>query len=49
MKKQNPAADSTRYGREIDVMVYHFYGLTYEEARVIDPALNLDEFDRYRI
>lgn len=30
----------------IDVLVYHFYNLTYEDAKVIDPALTEEEWKR---
>lgn len=33
---------------QIDVMVYHLYGLSYEEALVIDKELTKNDFDKYR-
>ena len=34
---------------EIDVMVYHLYELSYQEACVIDNKLELDDFERHVI
>lgn len=45
-KKQDPIADTSNWEHEIDVMVYHLYGLTYEEAKVIEPELSKEEFEK---
>jgi adenine-specific DNA-methyltransferase len=34
---------------QIDVMVYHLYGLSYDEACVIDDALLKEDFEKYKI
>lgn len=41
--------DTTSLEREIDVMVYKLYELTYHEVKTIDPAfwLNEQEYDRF--
>ncbi|MBI5476424.1 MAG: hypothetical protein HY964_06775 [Ignavibacteriales bacterium] len=41
-------ANTTALEREIDLLVYRLYNLTYEEAKVIDPALSEEEFNRSR-
>ena len=46
-KKQGK--DTTSLEHEIDVMVYHLYGLSYEEALVIDSSLSKEDFDKYVI
>jgi len=28
-------------------MVYHLYNLTYEEAKLIDPELSKEEFEKF--
>lgn len=46
--KQN-AQDTSNLEHQIDVMVYHLYELSYEEACVIDAHLTKSDFDKYRI
>ena len=36
-KCENPSADTSSDEQEIDRLVYHLYGLTYEEVKVVDP------------
>ena len=36
-KKDNPQADTTELEQEIDRLVYHLYGLTYDEVLIVDP------------
>lgn len=36
-KKGNPQADTREMEQEIDLLVYHLYGLTYEEVLIVDP------------
>lgn len=40
---------STDGERKIDMLVYLLYSLTYDEAKVIDPALSVEEFKKYRL
>jgi len=47
-KKQDPPADTSTWEHEIDVMVYHLYGLTYEEAKIIEPGLKKGEYERHK-
>ena len=36
-KNTNPSADTSSSESEIDRLVYHFYGLTYDEVLIVDP------------
>ena len=38
--------DTVELEKEIDIMVYHLYNLTYEEAKIIDPELSEAEYSR---
>lgn len=35
-KKKNPAADTGKWEKEIDEMVYRLYGLTEEEIAIVE-------------
>jgi hypothetical protein len=35
-KRENPAADTSKWEREIDVQVYQLYGLTDEEIAIVE-------------
>jgi len=48
-KSLNLQADTSKQENQIDIMVYHLYGLTYDEAKIIDPALSEEEFNKYKI
>jgi hypothetical protein len=41
--------DTSALEHKIDVMVYHLYELSYEEACVIDQELSKEDFVRYKI
>jgi hypothetical protein len=43
IKRDDPTADSSTLETQIDQLVYHLYGLTYEEVKVIDPDFGLSE------
>lgn len=45
-KKQGKA--TAELEKEIDVQVYHIYQLEYNEAKVVDPALSEEEFEKYK-
>ncbi len=38
-KGKNPSADTSVLESEIDLLVYHLYGLTYDEVLIIDPEI----------
>ena len=40
IKEQNPKADTTALEKEIDEMIYKFYGLTEKEIRVVEGRAN---------
>src|SRR5690554_4536138 len=42
-KQEDPSADTTALEREIDVLVYRLYGLTYEEVKVVDEEFWMGE------
>ena len=44
-KKANSQADTSALEHQIDLLVYHLYGLTYEEAKIIDENLTEEEFN----
>lgn len=46
-KKQNLQANTESLEREIDIRVYKLYGLTLEEAQIIDASVTAEEFDKY--
>lgn len=46
---KNIGQDSSHLEHQINVMVYHLYKLSYEEACVIDQALKREDFERYNI
>lgn len=48
-KNKNPQADSSKEERQIDVLVFHLYNLTYEEAKIIDATLNVEEFEKHKL
>ena len=49
-KEQGPKANIEKINeceREIDMRVYKLYGLTLEEAQVIDASVSAEEFEKY--
>jgi hypothetical protein len=48
-KKQDPNANTSSRERQIDIMVYHLYNLTYDEAKIIDAELSEEEFEKYKL
>jgi hypothetical protein len=48
-KKNNSSANTVKYERQIDTMVYHLYDLTIEEARIIDPTVTEEEWEKYKL
>ena len=49
-KKVNLAADTTSLENKIDFLVYHLYGLTYDEVLIVDPNLPFtrEEYEAYK-
>lgn len=45
-KKENLSADTSAEERQIDLLVYRLYNLTFEEAKIIDNTLTEEEFNR---
>ena len=50
-KKENPQADTTSLESQIDFLVYHLYGLTYDEVLIVDPnpPFTREEYEAYNI
>ena len=44
-KKADPQADTGNLEHKIDLLVYKLYGLTYQEAKTIDPNLTETEYN----
>lgn len=42
-KRLDPSADTTADEQEIDRLVYHLYGLTYDEVKIVDPETTITE------
>jgi hypothetical protein len=51
LKQKDPRADTSALERQIDVMVYKLYGLTYEEVKIIEPefAMSAVEYEAFEI
>jgi hypothetical protein len=47
-KKSNPSADTSKLEAEIDNLVYHLYGLTYNEVLIVDPntTITKEEYEK---
>ncbi|MCR4810808.1 MAG: hypothetical protein K5896_13240 [Prevotella sp.] len=47
-KKQNHSADISCKETTIDILVYHLYGLTYDEVLIVDPEtpITREEFEK---
>ncbi len=51
LKKVNIEADTTSLENQIDFLVYHLYGLTYDEMLIVDPEtpISREEYEAYNI
>lgn len=47
----NPLADTSALENQIDFLVYHLYGLTYDEVLIVDPEtpISREEYEAYNI
>ena len=48
-KEENPEADTCSLDGQLDIMVYHLYNLTFDEAKIIDAELSEEEFENYKL
>lgn len=50
LKKVNIEADTTSLENQIDFLVYHLYGLTYDEVLIVDPdtPISREEYEAYK-
>ena len=48
-KRKNPNADTSSLEQQIDHIVYHLYGLTYDEVLIVDPEtpITREEYETY--
>ena len=46
----NPLADTSALENQIDFLVYHLYGLTYDEVLIVDPEtpISREEYEAYK-
>ena len=46
-RKEDPQADTREMEQQIDLIIYHLYGLTYEEVLIVDPEtpINKEEYE----
>lgn len=46
-KSINPETDTSQLDSQIDLLVYHLYGLTYDEVLIVDPEtpINREEYE----
>ena len=45
---ENPCADTSSLEQQIDLLVYHLYGLTYDEVLIVDPEapITSEEYEK---
>ena len=50
-KKNDYIADTSALENQIDFLVYHLYGLTYDEVLIVDPEtpISREEYEAYNI
>ena len=51
MKEIDISADTSILENQIDFLVYHLYGLTYDEVLIVDPEtpISREEYEAYNI
>jgi len=49
-KHNDKQADTTSLENQIDILVYHLYGLTYDEVLIVDPdtPITREEYEAYK-
>ena len=50
IKKEKTIADTSALENQIDFLVYHLYGLTYDEVLIVDPEtpISREEYEAYK-
>ena len=50
VKNKDKQADITALENQIDFLVYHLYGLTYDEVLIVDPEtpISREEYEAYK-
>ena len=48
IKNKNQSANTKEYEKQIDLIVYHLYNLTYDDVLVVDPntTINREEYEK---
>ncbi len=51
LRLKNPAVDINRERKQVDVLVYKLYELTYPEVKIVDPEfwLSEEEYNNYKV
>jgi len=47
-KQLNASSDTSQWEKEIDIIVYQLYDLTFDEAKIFDKTLTAEDFEKYR-
>ena len=49
-KRENPNAETSSLEQQIDLFVYHLYGLSYEEVLIVEPKIHItqEEFNKLK-
>ena len=50
VKNKDKQADTTALENQIDFLVYHLYGLTFDEVLIVDPEtpISREEYEAYK-
>jgi len=48
VKEKKHSADTLKEETTIDLIVYHLYGLTYDEVKIVDPEISItkEEYEK---
>ena len=49
IKQKSPSNDTSAIEQQVDILVYHLYGLTYDEVLIVDPEtpITQEEYEKY--
>ena len=50
-RRSNNIISALTFEKQIDLLVYHLYGLSYDEVLIVDPdtPITREEYERYNI
>ena len=48
LKQKSPSTDTSAIEQQVDILVYHLYGLTYDEVLIVDPdtPITREEYEK---